>query len=143
MNKSHITPDIKFPIIVITPDGTTTFYLNENPLVKVNKNVFTKRIIHESIIIDADAVKYKIQDITNLGYTNKLMGLNIFFEKNIYLQITLQKIKELDLNEFKSYIIKLIDQNEDYYASAGMNVEDMKTQIAVSKDKSEILSMII
>lgn len=143
MNKGIIIPNIRFPVILITPDGTTTCYLSEEPIIKINKNVFEKKVIHNSIIIDANAIKYKVQSVENLGYTNKWGGLNIFFERNVYLKVVLRIVKEFGLDEFKAFITEVITKNNDYYISAGIDIEYLKREVAVCEEKSKILSIII
>jgi hypothetical protein len=143
MNKGSIIPDIRFPIIVKTPDGTVTFYLNEKPVIKVYKSVFEKRIIHDSIIIDSNAIEYKVQSVENMGYTNILWGLNIFLGRNIYIRVVLQKVKELNLDEFKKFALRVIVANKDYYISAGKSIKDLKEQIKQSTDNAEIMQVLI
>lgn len=143
MNKGFIIPNIQFPIILITPDGTKTYYLSEEPITKININVFEKRVLHDSIFIDANAIKYKVQSVENLGYTNRLGGLNIFLERNIYVKVELEKIKEFDLEEFKSFISEIITENSDYYISADIDTETLKRKVAEAEEKSKILSIII
>jgi hypothetical protein len=142
-NKGSIIPDIRFPIIIRTPDGTTTFYLNEKPLIKVYKSVFEKRIIHDSVIIDSNAIKYKVQSVENLGYINIFWGLNIFLGRNIHIKIVLQKIKELNLEDFKNFALKTIVANKNYYISAGKSINDLKEQIKQSTDNAEIMQVLI
>lgn len=143
MNKGFITPNIQFPVILITTDGTKTYYLNEEPITKIHKDIFEKRVLHNSIFIDANAIKYKVQSVENLGYINRWKGLNLFFKRNIYVKVELEKIKEYDLEEFKSFISEIITENSDYYISADIDPETLKRKVAEAEEKSKILSIII
>ena len=141
-NKGYIIPNIQFPIIVISHDKTVTSLYGEEPLTKVNKGVFKKKLLHGITIIDASATKYKVQSVENLGYTNIFWGLNFFFERTIYLKIELKKIKEIELDKFKSLALKMIVCNGDYYISAGMSIKQMKELVVASTTTTEITSII-
>ena len=141
-NKGYITPNIMFPIIIISPDKTVSYLLGEEPITKVNKVVFEKKALLNTIIIDANAIKYKVHNVENLGYTNILGGLNIFFERTVYLKVELEKIKEIEFDKFKSLALKMISYNEDYYISSGMSIKHMKNLVIASTTTIEITSII-
>lgn len=128
--------------MVETQDETITFYYSKEPLIKINKSAFNKRLLYNSIIVDSNAIKYQVQTVENLGYTNVFGGLNIFLERTIYVKIVLRKIKKLDLVEFKMMAFSVIDKNSDDYISAGKDIEDLKKQIECLTNTVEIMNLL-
>lgn len=128
--------------MVETQDKTITFYYSKEPLVKINKSAFDKKLLYNSIIVDSDAVKYRVQTVENLGYTNVFGGLNIFLEQTIYVKIILSEIKKLDLVEFKMLAFNIIDKNNDDYISAGKDIEDLKKQVECLTNTVEIMNLL-
>lgn len=141
--KGYISSKLIFPIIITTKEGTTTFYTNESPLIKIRKRTFDSHFLEGTILIDSLGVKYKIAHVKNLGYVNFLWGLNPFLERMINVCIDLQKVESLSVEKFRSVALKIIKSNSDYYISSGRNLKEIISIINGAVNTEEITNALV
>ncbi|MGC3945617.1 MAG: hypothetical protein QM762_14040 [Chryseolinea sp.] len=142
MRRGTIEPKLQFPVIINTSDGTTTFYTSQEPLVRITKRAFDKRMFEGAILIDSSGSKFKVVRVVNLGFINLFWGLNVFLDSEVYVRLELAKIEELGLEQFRGYAKKIAKSNEDYYLSAGIDINTILRAIDKAPDVSTLTQIV-
>ena len=133
---------LTYPILITN----NQFQQAEIDLISPKNNVWVKSAVtnpsfyNDIIYFDSNGGQYKIDKIEIIGYTNKLWGFNISnFNQTVYTNTFLTKESDLKIDEFKDLAKRIAKDNEDYYISSAIDIEQVILNIDQSSSYRKIM----